>query len=50
MLFVVDTFHYAKVFLERALLTLLGTLFYALLLSLTLLWVFSVRSAGPCSV
>lgn len=47
MLFVVDTFHYAKVFLERALLTLLGTLFYALLLSLTLLWVFSVQVSRP---
>ncbi len=47
MLFVVDTFHYGKVFLERALLTLLGTLFYALLLSLTLLWVFSVQVSRP---
>ena len=47
MLFVVDTFHYAKVFLERALLTLLGALFYALLLSLTLLWVFSVQVSRP---
>jgi len=47
LLFVVDTFHYGKVFLERALLTLLGTLFYALLLSLTLLWVFSVQVSRP---
>ena len=47
MLFVVDTFHYGKVFLERALLTLLGTLCYALLLSLTLLWVFSVQVSRP---